>query len=913
MAGNQPEFLTTKVQTPRNAPGLIERRRLTGLAEQLEARRLAVIRAGAGFGKTSIALAWMERLRERGHITAWLTLDPEDSEPVRFLFYVAQSLRRACGAGEASLRLISDISLVRSDAIAASLINELAEIDEEVFLVIDDYHLITDDQVHSALAFIVTHVPRQFHLVLTTRTEPPLQLPNLRAQNLLLEIDAAALRFDEQETRQFFHAQRIAVSDAESRIIHAKTEGWPALLRILASTIARPGQSLSRGIRALSGTARPIGAYLDEMLRSLPQELVAFMLRTAILDRLSASLCEAVTGVKAAETFLDTIAEYQPLLASMDQEGRWFRYHPILAEYLGQRLAKEFGDEVPALHRRAYNWYAARELRTQAVQHAIAAGDIDQAVFWIKRSAMSLVKKGDLLVLMDWLRLFPAELMRAQLEIRIAIAWGMALALRLDETLEYLHEIDKDLDAAAADKVEILRGDSLAIRSVAFALKDDSDKGMVLAETCLRLKTVPWTANVASNVAVFGHLKAGNLKGVYGTPWIPFNEEEVRLNLFAEVYRHCLIGIVEFQQLHLATAERHYLDSLHLAEEQMGPNSIAAALPASLLAQIRYEQSQLDEAEALVIDRIPLITAAGMLECAMSASLVLARVAEMRGNVERAYSVLEQTEALAHGRHWGRLAAAVLSERVRLLLSEGRHTAASAAADRLEALSAEYRAPKRCAWSEISIYAGVARARLALAEERPRHAVERLRALRAELEAAQNRYGVLRVEIVLATALIAANERAEASTLLRGTALAAASAGLQQMFLEPGAAPLVPMLETPTLGRNHIGWSQKIAAHWQAQHRHVAKGGTSAGPRYALSAREGSVLELIGAGQSNKEIARTLDITPETVKSHVKNIFTKLAVDTRAQAVTRAQTLGLAPTHWQLPPDWPSSQRRSPS
>jgi LuxR family maltose regulon positive regulatory protein len=253
MAGNQPEFLTTKVQAPRPAPDLVERLRLTGLAEQLETKRLAVIRAGPGFGKTSLARAWIERFHRRKQITAWFTLDPEDNDPTRFLFYVCQALRRACTAGEASLRLISDVSLVRSDTVAASLINELAEIDEDMFLVIDDYHLITDDQVHKTLAFIITHGPRQFHLVLTTRTDPPLPLPTLCAQNLLLEVDAATLRFNEQETRQFFHQQRIAVSDAEARIIHAKTEGWPALLRILASTMTRPGQSLSRSIRALSG------------------------------------------------------------------------------------------------------------------------------------------------------------------------------------------------------------------------------------------------------------------------------------------------------------------------------------------------------------------------------------------------------------------------------------------------------------------------------------------------------------------------------------------------------------------------------------------------------------------------------------------------------------------------------------
>ncbi len=305
-----------------------------------------------------------------------------------------------------------------------------------------------------------------------------------------------------------------------------------------------------------------------------------------------------------------------------------------------------------------------------------------------------------------------------------------------------------------------------------------------------------------------------------------------------------------------------------------------------------------------MIDRIPLISAAGMLECALSTAIVLARVAEWRGNIERAYTILEETEAFAYGRRWGRLAAGALGERVRLLLSEGRHPAASAAAERLDALFAEYQAPNRCAWSEIAAHAALARARLALAEQRPRDAIGRLKVLRAELEAAQNGYAALRVEIVLATALVAANERAEASLLVRSMALAAAPFGIRQMFLEPNAAPLVPIFEMLNLGPTHSEWGQGIAAYWQAQSQRAVKGAASVGTADPLSARERSVLELIGAGQSNKEIARALDIAPETVKSHVKNIFVKLAVDTRAQAVTRAQTLGIVRTHWQLPPHW---------
>ncbi|MBV8398169.1 MAG: hypothetical protein JOZ17_05465 [Acetobacteraceae bacterium] len=443
------------------------------------------------------------------------------------------------------------------------------------------------------------------------------------------------------------------------------------------------------------------------------------------------------------------------------------------------------------------------------------------------------------------------------------------------------------------------------------ALKDDSAAGLELAEECLRMTNDPWRANVASNVIVFGRLKAGDLKGVYATPWIAYSEEEVGRNLFAEIYRECLLGRAEFQQLHIATAERHYLEGLRLAEHHAGPNSISAALPAALLAQLRYEQGEIDEAETLVIDRVPLIAAAGMLECVLSASVVLARVAEWRGNVERAYSLLEQTEALASGRNWPRLAAAALGERVRLLLSQDRSSAASAAADRMEALAAQHRCANRCAWSEISIYSAIARARLALAEEQPRMAADLLAAARAELEAAQNSFGRVRSEIVLVAALIAANERSKARALFRSIVSVTGSAGIRQMLLEPDAAPLAAVWGMPKLSPDEPDRTHGATDNRRTQAPRLPRVAASSTGIEALSARERSVLELIGEGQSNKEIARTLAITPETVKSHVKNIFLKLAVDTRAQAVSRAQTLGLVATRWQLPPDLAGSGAES--
>jgi len=223
--GKLPLLLTTKIVAPRVPPGLIDRPRLLRLVEQAQARQLILIRAPAGFGKTSLAIAWAQRLRQSGSRVAWLALDADDDEPARFLHYVVHALRRACNSvGVAALGLTSETFLVPSDTIVTTLINELAEIEDEVCLFLDDYHRITDRAIHDALCFFLSHAPSNFHLIVMTRSAPPLPLAALRAHNQLLEIDSGGLRFDLEETRNFLeHESTVALPTASVNTLHSAT------------------------------------------------------------------------------------------------------------------------------------------------------------------------------------------------------------------------------------------------------------------------------------------------------------------------------------------------------------------------------------------------------------------------------------------------------------------------------------------------------------------------------------------------------------------------------------------------------------------------------------------------------------------------------------------------------------------
>ena len=676
-AGKHPQAIATKVLPPR-CVGLIERPRLLELVKPL-----SVIKAPAGFGKTSLAVAWADRLLQSGNSVAWFSIDANDNEPTQFLFYVSHALHRAYdGAGRLAIDLIQETSLIRPHAIISTLINDLAEIDEEVCLFLEDYHWVSDPAIHDAVEFLLRHTPSHFHLVLVTRTEPPLPLAGLRAQNQLLEIDSWALRFDQEETRRFLEHEGLGpVNPAELRLLHERTEGWPAALRIVASTSSQSGQNFGQYVRQLSGTLRPIGAYLAEMVDGLLSDIAMFMLRTAVLDRFSAPLCQAVTQDRSGQEFLKSIASRQLLLVPLDHDGRWYRYHTLMTAYLRQRLEAELGgEEIATLHHRASHWYASQELWTEAVQHAIAAGDKKQAADWIKNCAMALVKKGDMLTLLGWQRLFPMA--RSPTELKLAIAWGMGLAIRLEETLELLRQIESDIGEESSPESAAIACECATIRSVVIALKDDSEDALSLAEDCLSRSNDPWTANVASNVVRYGYLKAGDLDKFYATPWIPYSLDEDRRNLFASVYRRCLQGLAEIQQLHLSVAEGYFLDAVALAEQHVGPNSAAAALPLSLLAQIRYEQGRIDEAEGIVFDRLPILRATAMLDCVLSTYFVLVRLAGLRRNPSRAYSLLEQAENLGLTRRWGQLVAVALLERVRLSCLEGKISESAAYLDR---------------------------------------------------------------------------------------------------------------------------------------------------------------------------------------------------------------------------------------
>ncbi|WP_322042121.1 LuxR C-terminal-related transcriptional regulator [Paraburkholderia sp. J67] len=900
LSATKPPFLLATKVVPRRLPaGLIERPRLATASAQMQTRRLTLITAPAGFGKTSLALTWLYALRSNGASVAWLSLDAADDEPARYFHYLARAVQRVYShLGTSTIGLTSEASFVPAHSLASTLVNELAEIEDEFYLFIDDYHLLNDAAIHEAMSLLIANAPSNVHVVICTRTAPPLPLARLRASNELGEIGASALRFNFEETRRFVEHECPGLAFKDMKSLHSTTEGWAAALRISASALTRENRPQGWQPGASTGAARPVFDYLDDLLERLPAGMHAFMLRTAILERLSAPLCESVTGVESSQAMLNAIVARQLLLEPMDLEGRWFRYHPLMAEYLKRHLESQHRDEVTDLHQRAWHWYASQSQWTDAVRHAIAAGAADQAIGLMERCAKALLKSGDLLTLVGWQRQFPADLMRAQTTVRLAAAWGMALAMRFSEATTMVDAIERDGQTRPGD-AHAIHWDCLAIRSALAALQDDPQRALTLARQYLsRPSTDAWTTNAVSNVARFAYWKTGALDALYATPWIPDAIEEDQRSVFSSVYRLCLLGHAELQQLHVGIAERRFTEAMQLAERHAGAHSISAALCAPMIAQIRYEQGRLDEAEALLAELMPVIDSAVLLDSVLIAYRILVRIAVSRRDYAAAHAQIDQAQRLGQARGWTRLLAAALVERTRLYLAEDRLAEAAACVADLGPLASPDELSSHAVSPEIENYRDMAMACLALKRHQVSEAIEPLHAALLRCEQRQGIYLGLRLRTLLAIARLGAGEDERAIEAFLDVATIASPAGLYQSMLDHGReiGPLLRLarerVRNRSVARDVSVWLERLLDGYRLMYE-PQNPPVQETEREPLSTRERNIVTLVAQGQSNKEIARTLGITPETVKSHLKNIFAKLGVEKRAQAVSRAQALGL--------------------
>lgn len=903
-------IIRTKLGPPRTARRVVRREAvLSTLALGVE-RRLTVLRAPAGFGKTTVLADWRERLLGDRRVVAWVTLDADDNDPGQFVTYLTRALAEALG------RLADHVPEFEAEGQTASpkvtltsVINALDSIEASITLILDDYDRIHAAAVHDLLAFLVLHAPSSLHVVVATRSEPPLPLAYLRARDELVEIDATLLRFGFEDTRCFFgEVVALKLDAGQTRALHDATEGWVAGLQIAAIAL-RGREDATRLIAGFSGKFKAVNEYLaDAVLPSLDEGTVGFLLRTSVLERFNGALCEAVAGVADGAAQLTRLHQQNFFLQALDDENRWFRYHALFGDFLRGELERRLPQERAALHERAAGWFAQAELWPEAVRHALAADRIELATQWVEHCAMREVEDSRVHELLAWVRKLPAAAVRPRQRLRIAVAWALLLTIQLDEAMAIVDDVSAQITAGEFPRDEDVDAELLALRFCITALKDDTAAALPIGERFLKLLSsrrpgddhAIWVVQAALNGLTHCYQKAGRVeiaRAMQQPERYPLSRDSAR-NLFTQCYRATTLSACDLREARLYQGTRQLREALRLAETHAGRRSAAATLVACSLASVHYEWNELDEVEQLLADRLDIVDEACYLDSVRSGYLALERLSTVRGDYESAHSVLDRAELVATRRHWPRLTALCLAERVRIWLLEGRPLEAEAALIRLESLTSSAAPATPSAESETWRVRGIARARWLLHRQQPAEAARILQAVLEDENPDSSPYPCARTRVLLAVALDQQGRPAEALEQLGVLLRIGEPAGMIRSIADEGA-PIAGLLArfaasaaAPVLHPSE--WRTRLF-----QALELDEAATREPPKQPpsliepLSKRERDVLTLVAQGLSNEQTARALRLGLETVKWHLKNVYSKLGVSRRTLAVHRARQLDL--------------------
>jgi LuxR family transcriptional regulator, maltose regulon positive regulatory protein len=405
------ELLATKLNIPR-ARDFLGRSRLIERLNQGMARELVLVCTPAGFGKTTLMADWASTRR----LVGWVSLDPEDNDPMRFWRYVVAALDRVVGGlAEQVFPLLTPPGVMGGQGVVTALANQLQAAPEELALVLDDYHAIESRPVHDGMAFLLDHLPPQLHVVISSRSDPPLPLARLRARGQLAELRATDLRFTPEEASALLReAWGLDLAVEAIAALEARTEGWAVGLQLAALSL-RERSDPDAFLGALAGTHRYVLDYLsEEVLDRQPDRTQRFLLQTSVLERLSGPLCDAVTGDADGQGMLEGLERANLFLVPLDAERRWWRFHQLFGDLLRARLRRTEGARVPELHRRAAAWCEQHGLIDEAIRHAVASGDAIWAVRLVEQHVHETLGRGESITLERWLSMLPTDIVRSR-------------------------------------------------------------------------------------------------------------------------------------------------------------------------------------------------------------------------------------------------------------------------------------------------------------------------------------------------------------------------------------------------------------------------------------------------------------------------------------------------------------------
>ncbi len=904
-ASEQDVLLATKLHVPGPRPGFVARPRLAGAL----AGGLVLVCAPAGFGKTALLADW---LRSGGRPVAWLSLDAGDNDPVRFWRHVVAALDRARpGTGERVAPLLGPPPS-SFEGLVTALINELAAQSGEnaIVLVLDDYHLINARQVHASLAFLLEHLPPGLHLVLASRSDPPLPLARLRARGQLAELRADDLRFTAEEAAALLRESAgAALPGAAVAALVARTEGWAAGLQLAALSL-RGRSDIAGFVAAFSGSHRYILDYLTgEVLDGLPEQVREFLLETSVLERLSGGLCDAVTGRDDGQAMLERVEQAGLFLMPLDEVRGWWRYHRLFADLLRARLQQQRPGRVAVLHRAAAAWYEEHGLADDAVGHALAAGDTAWAARLIEQHFdATLYLRSEGATAQRWLAALPAELVQTRTRLLLAqvlLAATLGRAEAMEPPLDAAERALADAAPAADEPFEPSVGKAASMlgnipalialhRGFLAQLRGDAESTAAFASQAL--------AELGGGERLLSSIAQGLLAAAEWLRGRLAEAEQAFMSSIAGwhagqpiswgVYQ---LGQVQRAQGRLDAAAETYQKTLDIAAES-GPPPAGPAYVG--LGEVAYQRNELDSAERQVTEGIALCRQF-LYPAPLGTGLVtLAWIRQAQGDPGGALEAMGEAERAGLGPGVTGLLNPVPAQRARLLLAQG--DVAAAARWTKERGLGPGDEPGYPSEPEYLVLA-----RVLLAQDRPAQALMLLERMLAAASGQGRTGSVIEIGALRALALAACGDTAGAVDALAQALALGCPQGYVRVFADEGApmAALLGRLVAAQKAERAASVAPaclaKVLQAFGGKHDPQGAGRSAAGvvPGLVeqLTARELEVLVLLAEGMPNPRIAEQLVVTLDTVKKHVSHLLGKLGAANRTEAVTRARQLGLIP------------------
>jgi LuxR family maltose regulon positive regulatory protein len=892
-------LLATKLHVPRLPPGFVARPRLTASLDEGLAGRMILVCAPAGFGKTALLAAWASA---GPRPVAWLSLDEGDNDPARFWRHVAAALERARpGISGRVGPLLGPPPTQSFEGVVTVLLNDLAERTsvEQALLVLDDYHLIAARRVHAAVQFLLDHVPPGLRLVLAARADPPLRLGRLRARGELTELRAADLRFTEPEAAELLRATPAGrdLTGAALDALTAKTEGWAAGLQ-LAGLSLQGHEDADAFVAAFSGSHRYVLDYLaEEALDRQDPQVRAFLLETSVLGRLSGDLCDAVTGRAGGQAMLERIERAGLFLLPLDEVRGWWRYHGLFADLLQARLMAEQPDRVPALHRAAAAWYAERGLADEAVRHALAAAELNQAADLVERHFDAVYFTGENATVQRWLSALPADLARPRPRIGLAKAFLALTAGDLDAAQQAVAALPAEpaghddsfqpsVGAAASFVTNVPAAAAIARAWLAFLRGDAEQMAGFAAQARARLRDGEW---LLASIYRLNEALAEWLRGRLGAAEQRFTAaiaEWQAAGQHALAAQGCnYLGQIRRARGNLDTAMDAYQELLRIAELPSGGTSPVAGIGHVGIAEVAYQRGDLAAARHELQTGLPLCRQLSDTQVLATGLATLAWIRQAEGDPAGARKPMNEAERLGPSPATAPLLNPVPALRARLALAQGD-------------------IPTAARWTQQHLSPAYTRerdqlvlARLLLAQDQPDQALRLLGQLSA-LAASQARPGsLIEIAALRALALAATGDRPAAVQDLAGTLALAAPQGYIRVFADEGPPMAALLTQVAAAHRGGQPAARRVPLGYLAAVLRASAPATQPpkvpGLAEPLTARELEVLHLLAVGAPNRQIADDLVVTLDTVKKHVTHVLGKLGATNRTEAVTRARQLGL--------------------